>query len=214
MIDPMKHFLWILKITHGGGSMDSAMDFAHGVLPGDLQYEIRDMLDNRDAPWVPNKIVELRERLAGVWKYGPDCNRDVVLLDIAMEKFYRQRIEATNTAGMPADDKLGALEAAVRNVCIGGDFDRMQMALEFLRKANGPAEGRTVGSSGGPPSGQGDGRGVGQRRPGHGAPHGRAGSTRSARRIPSASTRRLTSPTSTTSARRWSAVTRCLPCPR
>ena len=140
MIDPMKHFLWILKITHGGGSMDSAMDFAHGVLPEDLQYEIRDMLDNRDAPWVPNKIVELRERLAGVWKYGPDCNRDVVLLDIAMEKFYRQRIEAMNTAGMTADDKLGALEAAVRNVCIGGDFDRMQMALEFLRKANGPAE--------------------------------------------------------------------------
>ncbi len=41
------------------------MDFAHGVLPEDLQYEIRDMLDNRDAPWVPNKIVELRERLAG-----------------------------------------------------------------------------------------------------------------------------------------------------
>ena len=140
MIDPMKHFLWILKITHGGGSMDSAMDFAHGVLPEDLQYEIRDMLDNRDAPWVPNKIVELRERLAGVWKYGPDCNRDVVLLDIAMEKFYRQRIEAMNTAGMTADDKLGGLEAAVRNVCVGGDFDRMQMALEFLRKANGPEE--------------------------------------------------------------------------
>ena len=29
MIDPMKHFLWILKITHGGGSMDSLyMDYA------------------------------------------------------------------------------------------------------------------------------------------------------------------------------------------
>ena len=140
MIDPMLHFLWILKITHGGGNMDSAMDFAHGCLPEDLQYEIRDMLDNRDAAWAPNKIVDLRERMVHVWKHGDECNRDVVLLDIAMEKFYRQRIEAMNTAGMTADDKLGTLEAAVRNVCVCGDFDRMAMALDFFRKANGPAE--------------------------------------------------------------------------
>ena len=60
-------------------------------MPEDFQYEIDDMLDNRDEPWVPNKIVELRERLSGTWRHGDDCNRDVVLLDIAMEKFYRNR---------------------------------------------------------------------------------------------------------------------------
>ena len=32
----MKHFLWILKITRGGGSMDGAMDFAIRR-PRDLQ---------------------------------------------------------------------------------------------------------------------------------------------------------------------------------
>ena len=92
LINPMKHFYWILRITHGGGNMDSAMDFARGNMPEDVQYEIEDMLANRDEPWVPNKIVELRERLSGTWRYGDDCNRDVVLLDIAMEKFFRNKV--------------------------------------------------------------------------------------------------------------------------
>ncbi len=143
MIDTFKHFLWILKITHGGGNLDSAMDFAHGNMPEDLVYEVRDMLAHRDEPWVPTKLVEIRERLSGVWRYGEHHNRDVVLLDIAMEKFYRQKIEAMVTANMSPDEKLGMLEMACRNACVGQDFDRMQTALAFFQKANGDASGLT-----------------------------------------------------------------------
>ena len=136
LVDPMKHFLWILKITHGGGSMDSAMDFARGNMPKDIEYDIDDMLQHRDAPWVPNKVVEIRERLSGTWRYGEWVNRDVVLLDIAMEKFYRQRVEGMVTANLSPDEKLGQLEYAIRNVCVGNDFERMSTALAFLRKIN------------------------------------------------------------------------------
>ena len=33
------------------------------------------------------------------------------------------------------------LEFAVRNVCVGGDFDKMQAALAFFQKANGAESG-------------------------------------------------------------------------
>lgn len=137
LINPMKHFYWILRITHGGGNMNSAMDHARGNMPEDIQYEIDDMLANRDEPWIPNKIVELRERLSGTWRYGEETNRDVVLLDIAMEKFYRNKIEGLAVAGMTPDERLGQLEMSIRNVMVGQDFDRMGAAFAFFQKANG-----------------------------------------------------------------------------
>ena len=140
LINPMKHFYWILRTTHGGGSMKSAMDFARGNMPGDVEGEINEVIANRDEHWVPNKIVELRERLVDTWKYSGDTNRDVVLLDVAMEKFYRQRVEGMDLGGYNADDKLGLLEVAMRNVCVGQDFDRMQAALGFFQKANSAGE--------------------------------------------------------------------------
>ena len=113
LINPMKHFLWILKTTHGGGNMDSAMDFARGNMPPDVQADIDDLLQHRNEYWVPNKIVEIRERLSGTWRYGEHCNRDVVLLDIALEKYYRQKIEGMVTANLNPDQKLGLLAGYV-----------------------------------------------------------------------------------------------------
>ena len=137
LINPMKHFYWILRITHGGGNMDSAMDHARGHMPDDIQTEIADMLKNREEYWVPNKIVELRERLSGTWRYGAETNRDVVLLDIAMEKFFRNKIEGLACAGMTPDERLGQLEFAIRNTLVGQDFDRMIAAFAFFQRANG-----------------------------------------------------------------------------
>ena len=70
-----------------------------------------------------------------------ETNRDVVLLDVAMEKFYRQKVEGMDLGAMSDDDKLGVLEYSVRNVCVGGDFDRMQAALAFFQKINGDGSG-------------------------------------------------------------------------
>jgi hypothetical protein len=61
---------------------------------------------------------------------------NVVLLDIAMEKFYRQKVEGMVTANLNPDQKIGLLEYAVRNTCVGGDFERMDAALAFLKKVN------------------------------------------------------------------------------
>ncbi len=37
LIGPMKHYLWILKVTHGGADLDSTLEMAKGSLDGDLQ---------------------------------------------------------------------------------------------------------------------------------------------------------------------------------
>jgi len=137
LINPMKHFYWILRVTHGGGNMNSAMDHANGHMPEDIQGEIYGVFDNLDEPWVPNKIVELRERLSGTWRYGEHTNRDVVLLDIAMEKFYRNKIEGMDFSQWDDDSRLGQLEMSIRNVMVGQDFDRMGAAFSFFQKVNG-----------------------------------------------------------------------------
>ena len=137
LINPMKHFYWILRVTHGGGNMHSAMDHANGHMPEDIQGEIYGVFDNLDEPWVPNKIVELRERLSGTWRYGEHTNRDVVLLDIAMDKFYRNKIEGMDFSQWDDDSRLGQLEMSIRNVMVGQDFDRMGAAFSFFQKVNG-----------------------------------------------------------------------------
>lgn len=34
LIGPMKHYLWILKTTHGGADMDTCLEMAKGALDG------------------------------------------------------------------------------------------------------------------------------------------------------------------------------------
>ena len=68
LIGAFQHYLWILKTCHAGADMDVALEMARGGLDGDLAWQLTDLLQNRNEWWVPGKIVELRQRLAGYWK--------------------------------------------------------------------------------------------------------------------------------------------------
>jgi alpha-glucan, water dikinase len=68
MIGDFQHYLWILKTTHGGTDVDTALEMAKGSLSEELRYILYDLLANRDAWWVPGKIVEARRQLAAVWQ--------------------------------------------------------------------------------------------------------------------------------------------------
>ena len=140
MIDSFKHYLWILKTTHGGGDVDSAMNFARHGLPGDVAWEVDDMLQNRDAWWVPGKIVEIREKMLHVWQNDAP-NRDVVMLDATLEKFFRTKVESVDHAAMSADDLLGLLELSLKNATLTQDSPKLSMALSYLRAAMGEANG-------------------------------------------------------------------------
>ena len=53
--------------------------FINLLLPtGDLQWQLYDMLKNRNEWWVPGKLVELRQRLEPYWRVShplPCCNQ-------------------------------------------------------------------------------------------------------------------------------------------
>ncbi len=44
LIGPMKHYLWILKVTHGGADLDSTLEMAKGSLDGDLQCALMPLM--------------------------------------------------------------------------------------------------------------------------------------------------------------------------
>ena len=136
MIDSFKHYLWVLKTTHGGGDVDSAMNFARHGLPGDVAWEVDDLLRNRDAWWVPGKIVEIRKKLLGVWQHDSP-NRDVVMLDATLEKFFRTKVEACDYGQMSSDDVLSLLELSLVNVALTNESPRISTALKFVQSAMG-----------------------------------------------------------------------------
>ncbi|KAA6428767.1 MAG: carbohydrate-binding module family 45 protein [Trebouxia sp. A1-2] len=105
LIGPMKHYLWILKTTHGGADMDTCLEMAKGGLDGDLQWQLYDMLNNRNEWWVPGKLVELRQRLEPYWR-AEGASRDVLLLDIALDNYFRLCIERTDKSSLSGDDLL------------------------------------------------------------------------------------------------------------
>ena len=116
------------------------MSFARHGLPGDLTWEVDDLLQNRDAWWVPGKIVEIRKRLLPVWRHDAP-NRDVVMLDATLEKCFRTKVEAVNRLETSTDDLLSLLELSLTNIALTDESPRIKRALTFLRVAMGDAHG-------------------------------------------------------------------------
>jgi hypothetical protein len=46
----VQHLLWVLKVTHSGTDLNTAADFARGGMPGDLQWDVDDLLQARPRP--------------------------------------------------------------------------------------------------------------------------------------------------------------------
>lgn len=120
LIPAVKHLHWILKVAHSGSDMDTAMTMARAALPGDLQWDVDDMLQNRNEWWVPGKIVNIRERLSPVWRGIEDMSmlRSVMLLDVSLEMFFRTRMEAADVGSIGRDDVLGMLELVLQSHCV------------------------------------------------------------------------------------------------
>ena len=137
MIDSFKHYLWILKTTHGGADVDTAMGFAQGKISDEARNGVWDILGNRDAYWIPGKIVEVRKCMQSSWKHDGEPDRDVVMLDAALEKFFRTKVEQIDFGTLDQDSKLSLLELAIENVTLTSESENMQNSLNYLRRAQG-----------------------------------------------------------------------------
>uniref|UniRef100_A0A0G4HAY6 Uncharacterized protein n=1 Tax=Chromera velia CCMP2878 TaxID=1169474 RepID=A0A0G4HAY6_9ALVE len=133
MIPAFQHFHWILKTTHSGQELDTAFQHARGNLDGHVQWMMDDLLQHRHEWWVPGKLVEIREAMKGHW-HGTGITRDVVLLDIQLEKFFRTRVEQIDVGGMQAEDCMKVAELVLKNTLISFESPRLRSALKTLQK--------------------------------------------------------------------------------
>jgi alpha-glucan, water dikinase len=137
MIGSFKHYLWILKTTHGGADVDTAMGFAQGKLSDEARNGVWDIINNRNEHWIPGKIVEVRKLMLSNWKHDGEPDRDVVMLDAALEKFFRTKVEQIDFHALDQDSKLSMLELAIENVTLTGESENMQKSLDYFRRAQG-----------------------------------------------------------------------------
>ena len=127
LIPAFQHYLHILRTTHGGAQLDSALGFAAGHLGGDLAWVVGDIAAHRHEWWVPGKIADARAAMAPLWR-RPGASRDVILLDIALDSHFRQLIEATNKSALSKDDLIELIALTLRNAAVAGEWPELEAA--------------------------------------------------------------------------------------
>jgi alpha-glucan,water dikinase len=133
LIGPMQHYLWILKTTHSGADLDTAFAMARGKLDGDLAWTIGDILAHREDWWVPGKIVEARRALAAYWR-GGDSPRDVLLLDIALDSYFRLCVDRADKGAMSPDELLGMVQMVLDNAGVAAESEELAACGALWRR--------------------------------------------------------------------------------
>jgi len=123
MAQAFEGYLWILKATHGGADLETAAAMARGPLGGDLAWAVGDLVSNRGAWWAPGKAVELREAIHHLVRPegGGTPNRDVALLDAALEDFVRLGVERADLASLSTPDLVALACLVLRSADVGRD---------------------------------------------------------------------------------------------
>eukprot|EP00195_Chlamydomonas_chlamydogama_P011627 CAMPEP_0202911472 /NCGR_PEP_ID=MMETSP1392-20130828/55031_1 /ASSEMBLY_ACC=CAM_ASM_000868 /TAXON_ID=225041 /ORGANISM="Chlamydomonas chlamydogama, Strain SAG 11-48b" /LENGTH=539 /DNA_ID=CAMNT_0049601977 /DNA_START=269 /DNA_END=1885 /DNA_ORIENTATION=+ len=147
LINPMKHYLWILECTHSGNDLDTAKRMAEGHLDNDLNWHLWDLLQNRHEPWVPYKAVELRERVGHAWRgMGGAAARDVGLLDVSLEQWFALSVNRLDVGSLNGDQLLDLCAVVLRNaLATDGRDEDAAACLEQLNWLRSPASTGGVG---------------------------------------------------------------------
>lgn len=132
LIESMKHYLHILKVTHGGADLDNALEFAKDHLDGDLQWHCYDLLKHRTEWWAAGKVVEIRRRLDPIWR--ETGSRDVLLLDIALDSWFRTLVERTDKSELTPDAYTDLIQLTLDNGAISGESIELYQVAAQWRK--------------------------------------------------------------------------------
>jgi len=146
MAGAFEGYLWTLKATHGGADLETAATMARGALGDDLAWAVGDLVSNRDAWWAPGKAVELREAVLHLVRpeHGGMPNRDVALLDAALEDFVRLGVERTDLASLSTPDLVSLARLVLRSADVGRDsvdISRVRALWDRLGSVEGGGEG-------------------------------------------------------------------------
>ncbi|XP_024523543.1 alpha-glucan water dikinase 2 [Selaginella moellendorffii] len=133
LIPAFQHFLWILKTVHSGADLDVMAEMSKGYLDDETKSIIYNILGNRDAWWIPGELVKARKKLEKVWRGGL-VQRDVMLLDIALNNFFGLSIGRIDKSALRGDDLCELLSLVLENCCIDAESEELNMCLKYWNK--------------------------------------------------------------------------------
>jgi alpha-glucan,water dikinase len=99
LIHDFEHFLTILKASHSGTDLETAINAVRSRLDGDLQGRLNFLWDHRHDPGLPLaeyvcRITDVRRSLSSLLTRW-DGGRDLLYLDLALEQLLRGVVERT-----------------------------------------------------------------------------------------------------------------------
>ncbi|GBG60684.1 hypothetical protein CBR_g12420 [Chara braunii] len=133
LIQPFQHFLWVLKTVHAGADLDVMVEMSKGFLDDDLKHTLYSILADRDAWWVPGKIVEARKKLESVWR-SDWSSRDVLLLDIALEGYFSLHMSRIDKSSLSGDDLCELIALVLENGCIAAESSEIGHCYNYWVK--------------------------------------------------------------------------------
>lgn len=136
LIGPMQGYLWVLKTTHSGADLDTSMEMAKGLMDDDLRWHLFDVLNNRNEWWVPGKIAEQRHRLKHYWS-APDASRDLLLLDLALDGWFRTCVERVEKSSLGGDDLVELITLVLNNATVASESAELAQCHALWERLRG-----------------------------------------------------------------------------
>jgi len=134
----MQGYLGLLKHVHGGTDLLSLCESCKGQYPDhDAERLAFEIFHCRDDPFSMGKVVELRRRLAPAL-----CQRNILLLDAAMEAQLRALAERADLVALPQESLLAHVTLLLQDLQISRQDDSLESGVAFwLRLVAGDAGG-------------------------------------------------------------------------
>jgi alpha-glucan,water dikinase len=122
LIHDFHNFLRILKESHSGTDLETALNAARSQLDGDLQGRLNYLWEHRNDPNVPLtdlvwRLTDIRRRLSDLLLSSQRL-RELLYLDLALEQMLRGLVERNIHLHLSAEQLAGLIAAVLENVTL------------------------------------------------------------------------------------------------
>jgi len=147
LIRDFKNFLKILKASHSGTDLETAINAARGQLDAGLQGLVRDVWEHRADPAervldLVRQITDARRRLSSSFNQAGGL-RELLYLDLALEQLLRAAVERNIHLSLSGDQLVDLIAWVLENVTLSYEepelaaCSRQWERLQFLPRFGG-----------------------------------------------------------------------------
>jgi len=145
LIPDLQRYLWTLKTVHAGADLGFMIESGKWALEQLGDHEavgwLYDIGKNFGAWWVPGKIAQARARLVGPLSKVFAAERDVLLLDAALDAAFKTAVERIDLGSLSGDSLVDLVDLVASQAALSANQDgEQQSCLEQWRRhvKNGP----------------------------------------------------------------------------